>query len=214
MKRRSLILALSCIVLSSHLHADGIMAATEVQDQPWSVTASFGSSKYQYVSPHHKSRAVGRLALGNELILAGDYALGLEFGVQNGSHVAVTLPKETLNVLGCTPVQTTLGPMLDLLVTAKSDPIGQSLFFAELKGGLAYRHWSFDRAPAADTSKLAGEIQAGLGYPITALANMNVLYQGVMNKKPAYVVNTQQHVQRTTSIPTLHAVLLGLSVNL
>lgn len=202
------------ILFSFKLFSDGLSPSMTSQDQPWSMTASFGNSKYQHIQAIHKSAAVGRLALGNELLLTGDYALGLEFGLQNGQHIKLKIPKETLAVLGWIPSQTTLGPMLDLLITAKSDPIGSSSFFTQLKGGIAYRYWEFNHMPAKDIAKLAGEIQAGFGYPITALADLSLLYQGVFSKKPEFQFTPDNHVERISTIPTLHAVLLGLSINL
>lgn len=194
--------------------ADGFTPSLTSQDQPWSVTASFGNSKYQYINPNTKTRAVGRVALGNELLLAGDYALGVEFGVQNGHNITLSIPKETLAVLSWIPVHTTLGPMLDLLVTAKSDSIGDSLFFAQFKGGVAYRNWEINHLPAKDVSRVAGEIQAGFGYPISALANLSLLYQGILSGRPQYQFTAGETVSHVSNIPSLHALLLGFSVNL
>ncbi len=199
--------------LSLQLFADGFSPAMTSQDQPWSVTATVGASKYQSINPTDKIYPVGRIALGNEFMLAGDYAVGVEFGVQNGNNIKLNIPEETLAVLSSIPAYTTLGPMLDLLITAKSDPIGNSLFFAQLKGGVAYRYWEFN-LPAKDISRLAGEVQAGFGYPITALANLSLLYQGVLGANPKYQIIADNQISRISTIPSLHAVLLGLSVNL
>ena len=104
--------------------------------------------------------------------------------------------------------------MLDLLITAKSDPLGGSAFFAQLKGGVAYRNWRVKEEPINDLSQLAGEIQAGFGYPITALANLNLLYQGVFGNDPNLKLNIYNKTGHISNIPALHAVLLGFSVNL
>ena len=183
------------------------------QDQPWSITVSAGSAHYQ-ISSADRNPALGRLALGNEMLLAGNIALGLELGLQTGNKICLNIPKEALNVLAWFPIQTTLAPTVDLLITSKSDPIGNSAVFAQLKGGLAYRHWRIDRIPVNEISQLAGELQAGFGYPITALANLSVLYQGVYGNKPYLQVNPASNREHLTNIPTLHSVLLGLSVNL
>lgn len=207
-------LGLVGILLSFKLCAHSIAPAMTSQDQPWSVIASFGTSKYEYVNPKDKSTAVGRLAVGNELMLAGDYALGLELGLQSGAHLKLDIPKETLVLLGWIPARTTLGPMLDLLITAKSDPIGNSVFFAQLKGGVAYRYLEINQNSMKDVSKLAGEIQAGLGFPVSALANLNLLYQGVFGSDPEVQMNTNRKIEHISNIPPLHAILLGLSVNM
>lgn len=201
-------------LLSFNLLADGYSPELTSLDQPWSITASFGSGKYAHIYSKDGKTALGRLALGNELVLTGDYAVGLELGFQNGNHMRLNIPKETLAVLEWLPVRTSLGPMLDLLITAKSDPLGGSAFFAQLKGGVAYRYWQIKNQPVNDLSQLAGEIQAGFGYPITALANLSLLYQGVFGGDPNLTINTVTKSGHVSNIPALHALLLGFSVNL
>lgn len=185
------------------------------QDQPWSVTASAGAGNYQITS-RDKNVPIGRLALANEMMLAGNIALGLELGLQTGTHIKLNMPQETFLALKkWIPMQTTLAPTLDLLITSKSDPLGNSAFLSQLKGGLAYRHWRDKHVPLNDISQLAGEVQAGFGYPITALASLSLLYQGIFSGNgPNFHLDTYSKREQLSNIPTLHAVLLGLSVNL
>ncbi|KTD74175.1 hypothetical protein [Legionella tucsonensis] len=203
------------ILLSFNAIAGDYFPKLTSQDQPWSVTASAGAGNYE-VTTRDKSVPIGRLALANEMMLAGNIALGLELGLQTGTHIKLNMPRETFQALKkWIPMQTTLAPTLDLLITSKSDPLGSSSFFAQLKGGLAYRHWRDNRVPLNDISQLAGEVQAGFGYPITALANLSLLYQGIFSGNgPNFHLDTYSKREQLSNIPTLHAVLLGLSVNL
>ncbi|MBL7479892.1 hypothetical protein [Legionella bononiensis] len=202
------------ILLSVNVFADGYYPELTSQDQPWTVIASVGNGRFQDIYSNDGKSVIGRLALGNELMLSGDFALGLELGVQNGHQMRLKIPNETLAVLEWLPVKTTLGPMLDLLITAKSDPLFGSSFFAQLKGGVAYRYWQVEHRPIKEISQLAGELQAGFGYPITALASLNVLYQGVYGNDPKLRIYNSTKTASISNIPILHAVLLGLTVNL
>ncbi|ARB93706.1 hypothetical protein [Legionella longbeachae] len=203
------------ILLSFNVIAGNYFPKPTSQDQPWSVSASAGAGSYQ-VNSSDKSTAIGRLALANELMLAGNIALGLELGLQTGTRIKLDMQRETFQALRkWIPMQTTLSPTLDLLITTKSDPLGNSDFFAQLKGGLAYRHWRDARVPLNDISQLAGEIQAGFGYPITALASLSLLYQGIFSGNgPNLHLDTRAQKEQLSNIPTLHAILVGLSVNL
>ncbi|MBI2785524.1 MAG: hypothetical protein HYX60_04130 [Legionella longbeachae] len=203
------------ILLSFNVIASDYYPKLTSQDQPWSITASTGSGNYQ-ITASNRNTALGRLALANEMLLAGNIAFGLELGLQTGNRITLDITQETLNVLTkWISIPTTLAPTLDLLITTKSDPLGDSSFFAQLKGGLAYRHWRDDRLPFNDISQLAAEIQAGFGYPITALANLNLLYQGIFSGNgPNFHWNTYSKKESLSNIPTLHALLVGLSVNL
>lgn len=200
------------ILCSFQAIADGILPEPAPIDQPWSVSASIGGGKYTHQQTSHSP--IGRLALGNELFLTGDYLLGLELGMQNGPKMTLDIPVDTLATLQWLPIHTSIGPMLDLLVTAKSDPLAGSNLFAQLKGGVAYRYWQANHVPINDYSQLTGEIQAGLGYPISPLATLNLLYQGVFGNDPNVLVNTETKTIHVSNIPTLHALLFGFTVNL
>jgi hypothetical protein len=202
------------ILLSHSLFADGYYPEPITQDQPWSISASIGSGKYQSLHNSSSKTTLGRLSLANDLILTGDLAWGLELGIQNGNKMYLAIPNETLALLEWLPVKTNLRQMLDLLVTAKSDPIAGSPFFAQLKGGLAYRKWQIEYEAINNISQIAGEIQAGFGYPLTTLASLNLLYQGVFSNDPNLVINRYTKTGHLANIPSLHSVLLGLSINL
>ncbi|MFT4058122.1 MAG: hypothetical protein QM652_01080 [Legionella sp.] len=201
------------IILSSIPYAGRYSPQLTSQDQPWSITASTGTGDYQ-VKSDNKHLALGRLALGNEMLLAGNVALGLELGLQTGTKICLNILKEKQSLIRWTPIETTLSPTLDFLVTTKSDPLGNSDFFAQIKGGVAYRHWKIDRIPVNEISQIAGEVQAGFGYPITALASLNLLYQGIYGNTPTIQINSYSKKETLTNIPTLHAILVGLSINL
>ncbi len=207
-------LIIIAILLSKSLFADGYYPEPMSTDQPWTVTASIGTGRYQYLHNSSSATTVGRLAIGSDFVLTGDLAWGLELGVQNGNKMHLEIPYETLVFLQWLPVKTSLGPMLDVLVTAKSDPLIGSSFFAQVKGGFAYRKWQIEHQGINDITQLAAEVQAGIGYPLTTLASLNLIYQGVFGNDPNLVINPSTKTATLSSIPSLHAVLLGLSINI
>lgn len=203
------------ILLSFNAAASDFYPKLTSQDQPWSITASAGNGNYQ-LPTKDKNAMLGRLAIANELLLAGNIAFGLEFGLQTGHRIKLDITKETFNIFKkWLPVQTTIAPTLDLLITTKSDPLGSSDFFAQFKGGVAYRSWRTEEAYLHDISKLSGEVQAGFGYPVTALASLSLLYQGIFSGNSSnFRWDPYTRREHLANIPTLHALLLGLSVNL
>ncbi|PJD95585.1 MAG: hypothetical protein CK426_02540 [Legionella sp.] len=205
---------LIAILISKSLFADGYYPEPISQDQPWSVTASLGNGKYQSIHNYSNNTTLGRLALGNDMMLTGDLAWGLELGIQNGNKIYLERTSHALALIEWFPIKTNLGPMLDLLVTAKSDPIAGSSFFAQLKGGIAYRSWQITNQAIKDTAQLTAEFQAGLGYPITTLTSLNLLYQGVFSNEPYLSFHPYSKTGNLTNIPSLHAVLLGFSINI
>jgi hypothetical protein len=120
----------------------GTLQATN--SHPWSVTASLGYTNYQSMYSDDGQTALGRLAIGKELFTRKYLIFGLEIGVQSGNTMRLNVPQITLDEIGGLPNQSTVKPTLDLLATAKIQPLGSSQFFGEIKGGIAYRQWQAD----------------------------------------------------------------------
>lgn len=180
-------------------------------DNSWSVIASLGYSDYQRVYRSDSNTAIARLAFAAELLTANQAAFGLELGVQSGNHMRFSIPQGTLDTLGCA-VRTTMKPMLDLLITANANLLNESLLFTQVKGGIAYRHWQIDNVWINNKSELAGEVQAGFGYPLTEISNLNLLYQGIFGGSPRLHANNLSETRNMSNIPVQHGLILGFSI--
>lgn len=178
---------------------------------PWLLTASFGYTNVQNMYENDGQSALGRLAIGKEFFTAAQLNCGLEFGVESGNTMRFAASQLLLDELGGLPIQSTLKPMLDLLITLRTVPLEKTPMFGQLKGGLAYRHWQFDdRSSINDLSQLAGEVQAGLGAPISERINLAILYQGIFGGNPNFSVNVLEGMGHVDSIPIQQGVLLSL----
>jgi hypothetical protein len=123
------------------------------------------------------------------------------------------VPQTVLDELGGLPIQSTVKSLLDLLVTAKTLPLGANDFFAQLKGGIAYRQWQFDdRTSINNLGTIAGELQAGLGYPISPSTTLSVLYQGIFGGTPKLYVETASASASVSTLPIQQGVLLSLAL--
>lgn len=213
MNPRLRLFATGCI-LSFNLFAgtaqDDTAIVQNTIENRWSVLASLGYSEFQHAY-HDSNRAViGRMALGADLLAATQSTFGLEMGLQNGYHMNLRVRS------GLSPanyaIQTNVTPMLDLLMTANASLLAESLFFTQIKGGIAWRHWQTSNEWINNRQDLAGEIQAGLGYPLTELTNLNLLYQGIFGINSKSHPNTLIMPNFITNIPTQHGLMLGLSI--
>lgn len=180
-------------------------------DHRLSVIASLGYGNYQRFYHSDGQTAIGRIALAAELLTTNQATFGLEFGLQSGNRMRVIIPQSTVDVLGCA-VQSTVKPMLDLLVTANTSPLNESLLFTQFKGGIAYRYWQIHRDWIQNKSELAGEVQAGIGYPLSELTNLNLVYQGVFGGNSKITFNPLTEIGYVSNIPVQHGILLGISV--
>lgn len=184
----------------------------DVENHPWSFTASLGYTNYQSMYLNDGQTILVRLAFGREFFINKQIAYGLELGAQNGNKMRLNVPQETLDELGGLPVQSTVKPLLDLLATAKIQPFGLSPFFGEIKGGIAYRHWQFDdRTSVNSITNIAGEVQTGIGYSINKMTTLSLLYQGVFGGNPNFSVDAASTTGSVATIPIQQGVLLGLS---
>ena len=181
------------------------------QENRWSLSANVGVCQYQHVYGHDATTSLGRLALAAELLSFRQTAFGLEMGVQTGNRMHVIPPVEHFGLYN-ELITTTIRPMIDFLVTTNTIPLGESLLFTQLKGGLAYRQWKIAHDLLNNISEFAGEVQAGFGYPLTEAANLTLLYQGVFSGNTRYTFGSYQPNLQVSNIPVQHGMLFGISL--
>lgn len=210
---RALAIAIGCFWVFNSI-AGTVGPAATLHDNPdnrWSLVASLGYGQYEQMYHSTGHVVIGRLALAAELLATTQSNFGLELGLQNGNNMILALAKKGVNT-PCCSVQANVTPMLDLLMTVNANLLSESLLYTQIKGGLAYRHWQTANDWINNRRDIAGEVQAGLGYPLTELTNLNLLYQGI------YGINSRTHSNQVmfpgflASIPVQHGILLGLSV--
>ncbi|ASQ45613.1 hypothetical protein [Legionella clemsonensis] len=214
MRCRMRIIALGCVLSLDASAGESYLPAIsleETQGNRWSIMASLGYGQYQHMYSDDGQTPLARLAVGAELLTTTQTAFGLEVGVQNGNRMRVAVPVNTLNILSGV-VKTTVKPMLDLLLTANTNPISESLLFTQIKGGIAYRQWQMESNWVSNKTELAGEVQAGFGYPLTEVTSLNLLYQGVFGGNPKFRQGSLNDSWHFSSIPVQHGILFGFSV--
>lgn len=188
-----------------------MISNTEGLDNRWSVLASLGYTALQHTHGPGSKTVLGRLALGAELLTTNQANFGLEFGVQTGSsRLRLAIPENAVTALGSV-ARTTMRPMLDLLITAHANPVDESLLFTQIKGGISYRHWQINNIYFNNKSEITGELQAGFGYPLTEMTNLNLLYQGIFGGNPRPQVNPLTYSGFIVSLPIQHGLLFGFS---
>ena len=193
---------------------------------PWSGIGSMGYTAYQDVGKGSGETMLGRFAIGKDLLNIGDTGisggsfdassihLGVELGVQNGTRLSLSAPQATLDGLGGLPPLLTAKPMLDLLGTLSWGPMEDIPGLILFKGGVAYRQWQMDYATVNNVSKIAGEIQVGLGIAVAEAATLSLLYQGIYGSSPGFTVNAVNGTGHIENIPSQSGILLSLSLSL
>ncbi|MBA2652916.1 MAG: hypothetical protein H0U73_11695 [Tatlockia sp.] len=177
----------------------------------WSVLGSLGYSGYQQIRTSGSQTGLARLALAREFINTSQANFGLELGLQSGYHIHLVVPPVSFPYYG-RAISTSIMPILDLLITAQANPINESLLFTQIKGGIAYRHWRINNSFFENKSEISGELQAGIGYPLTEISNLNILYQGIFGGNPKIRINPFTYAGYITTLPIQHGLLLGLSI--
>jgi hypothetical protein len=181
---------------------------------PWIVIGSLGYTHYQNVNECDDSTAFGRFAISKDLISSRFSNFGLEVGLQSGNSMRLSVSEVTLDELGGLPIQSVMKPMLDVLVTARSVPLGSTPFFAQFKGGITYREWQFQgRDSVPNKSEFAGEVQAGFGYSITQVASVSLLYQRVYGGNPNFNVSDVCPSGFIETLPTQQGIMLSFSLH-
>ncbi len=154
----------------------------------------------------------GRMSLGLHAAVYKSMSFGAEMGVQSGNTMRLYPSDAFIAATGGLPIQTTLKPLLDLLLTTKCQLVPEHPIFAILKAGIAYRQLIFDdRSSSRDgLSKVNGEFQAGLAFDITAHAMLTAFYQGIYAGSNAGLVINNLGDVTISRIPTQQAGFIGL----
>lgn len=165
--------------------------------------------------------AQARLSLGVRAPHAYQNTLvGLELGIQSGNTMRLSASNELILLTGDLPIQATLNPVLDALLTLKYQVHPDHPLALIVKGGIAYRQLHLnDRTSTQDTlSKVNGEFQAGLGYQLTKHVQFTLMYQGIYstNDTNAQYVSLEENdllnigYTAIANIPTQQAGFLGI----
>ena len=208
-----------CLSLASFASFAGSMGAPPpppvVDSCPWSITGSLGYAGLNGAYGGQGQSGVGRLGMGKVLRDYGRSSLGWELGVQNGTTMQLQIPEDTLDVLGGVPITVTVKPLLDLLATWRFTPVSTTAMFGDVKLGAAYRRMDvLIRQTVNNKSQFAGEVQAGLSMPITDVATLSLLYQGIYGAGVNFQANAATETGLISNIPVQNGVLLSLNVAL
>lgn len=160
--------------------------------------------------------AQDRLALA---MRAGDFwalAFGIETGVQSGNTMRLSASSSLINDAGGLPIQSTLKPVLDLLITVRGQILPEAPLSVILKGGVAYRQLVLDdRSSTRDgLRQVSGEFQAGLAYNLTCNTALTAFYQGIYSGANAGLALNSAGDVTIGRIPTQQAGFLGLEYSI
>jgi len=158
--------------------------------------------------------AIERLVIGFDSFSWQMVTLGAELGVQTGNTMrtaTVPAPNEfTEPPLGTLPIQLTLKPVLDLLVSAKIYPSQRYPVYVIVKGGIAYRQMQVDdRDSIPSLHEVDGELQAGLGYDVNTHVRLSAFYQGIYSGSAGLTANSVTDTGSFSNIPTQQAGFVG-----
>jgi hypothetical protein len=202
------------MVLLSLVSMSGLTyALNESELNPWTMEASFGMVTYPNMMNDDGQTAIGRLSLGHMLLTKPSWQAGIEAGIQSGNTMRLNLPKESIDTLGGVPLEVKIKPLLDVLVSFKTEPLTSFPIVAWLKGGAAYRQLQLDHESVNDLNEFSPEIQMGFGYRINELATFNIGYQIIWSKQTMLNVNPQAETGVLHYIPTQQSLLIGFSFN-
>lgn len=221
---------LAAVIAAASFSAQaGTMGPINNAPGPWSVIGGLGYTWYDFgynggyfadASAQNSigdgNTAVGRFAIARDFTQFSMFHLGLELGVQSGNTMRLDIPQTTLDELGGLPIQANIKPMLDLLVTASTEPLMDMPAFGIVKAGIAYRRMQInERVTVNDLSQVGFEVQAGLGAALSDRANLALVYQGVFNGDTSFTVNSPlPETGHISNIPQQNGLLLTLSYTL
>lgn len=182
-------------------------------DKPWTIDAALGAAFYQDTGKSDAQGTIGRLSIGYTFINQAFFMLGLEGGVQNGNHLRLVFPKSDISTLGGVPIDAEIKPIMDIMLSLKTESIGETPLYLWGKFGGAYRQLRLDRESVNSVKSFSPEVMAGLGWHINKQVAFTLGYQYINGDKPTLSVNSNTETGVLRNIPAQQAVLAGFSFN-
>jgi hypothetical protein len=186
--------------------------ATRERPLPWSLEVGLGYGRYLDMYRNDGNTVLYRLGVAKELMNIDWFHGGLELGAQSGDTARPRVSQTVLNQLGGLQIESTIKPLLDLLLTARVYPTC-SRVFGQIKIGAAWRNWQFTRTTISDVSRVNPELQLGIGYDISRLFRLSLSYQGIYGQNGGLESSCATCSPRFWgNIPTQNSVILGMSI--
>jgi hypothetical protein len=180
---------------------------------PWSLEMGLGYTHIQDMYKSDGNTPIGRFGIAKELINYSVFHGGVELGIQSGNSSRPSVPQNILDQLGGLQIDSTIKPMLDLLLTARLYPSCDSSFFGLLKLGAAYRMWQFTRTTVSDIREIDPELQIGVGMDMNQLFRMSLAYQRIFGENAKFNMSCPTCTTRIWGgIPSQNSVILGVTV--
>src|SRR5690606_19107591 len=118
----------------------------------------------------------------------------------------------TLDSLGGLPIEATIKPSLDLLITNYLYLLPYKSTFIFLKAGPILRQLQFTRGSIDDLTKISPEIQLGVGADFNRILKLSLAYQKVISKSPNFEITSQNCSAHVSNIPSQSGIILGTSI--
>jgi hypothetical protein len=183
------------------------------------VGGSIGYANINNMLNNDGQTPMGRFSLGYDAYCFGwngAYGnLNMELGIQNGKLMrhspAFNDPTGDVDL----PIQTTLNPVLDLLVGIKMGFAPDCGFYGFIKGGAAYRQLQFPNGNFVNSiNQISGEAQAGVGFMFSRHTRILAYYQGIYANGNVNYVGHENGWVSVTNIPTQQAGFLGFEYSI
>jgi len=154
-----------------------------------------------------------RIDLGVKVNDFHQVAFGVEMGVQTGNNLRLTASSAVVTAAGGLPLQATLMPTVDALVSLSAKLSPEFPVYGVLKGGIAYRQLSLQNRTSHRDSvrKVDGELQAGFAVNMSKHATFSMLYQGIYGGSDAGAALSSTNDVTLKRVPTHHGVMAGLA---
>ncbi|MBA2657424.1 MAG: hypothetical protein H0U70_10675 [Tatlockia sp.] len=201
------------VLLSCLLPFQVIADKDHFSSHAWSLNASLGYESYSDMYQKDGLTALSRLGIAVKIAEFKNFFLAVEAGIQSGTRMRLKVPFELLDEMGGLPLEITVKPMLDLLLTAQTISSKNLSLSLIAKGGIAYRQQQLFRQSVNNLSQVNAEMQIGFGYKINKYAGLSLLYQHVFGGHPNFRYNSTTEKGHIDNITKEQGVLFGISIS-
>lgn len=180
---------------------------------PWSLEIGLGYGQYQNMYVSDGQVFLARVGIAKEVIQYLALHGGMELGIQSGNTARLKISDSEKYALGGLPIDTTIKPMLDMLLTGKVYTQLDSPLYGIFKAGAIVRHWQFNnRGSINDITRVDPEFQLGVGMDVAKRLSLSLSYQGIIGRNPDFKIISPDCEAHVSNISGMNSVVLGITI--
>lgn len=199
------------VIFCVMLYSPSILAVESFQTDGWYLSIGGGYDYISNMQDEDGDTPFLRLSVGKKLVSRQAFSLSSELGIETGARMRLKISDAERGQLGGLPYIVNLKPNVDILLASQFPIFKDSIYLVSKVGG-AYRELQSERCSMKNLKQVSPEIQAGVIFPISKYASLNLLYKNIISGPLHYKIDYAENSLIMSGMPMQQGFLLNIVI--